>query len=319
LITGGAGYIGSHTSKLLSDKGYNCIIVDNLISGHREAVRDCLFEQTDILDNNSLNNIFEKYQIDGVIHFAAFAYVGESVTFPEKYYINNVTGTLSLLNTMLKYNVKNIVFSSSCSSYGNPQYIPIDENHIQRPISPYGKTKFFVEQILSDYYHAYGLKYICLRYFNAAGASPDIVLGESHNPETHLIPLVLKAIKGDINFINIYGNDYDTYDGTCIRDYIHVDDLAMAHYLAYLKLNDFCGCINLGSGYGVSVSQIISHSEKITGKKCSFKFSKRREGDPPVLIANINKANKILNWKPSYTNIEDIISTAWSWELSKKF
>ena len=229
LVAGGAGYIGSHTVKHLAQQGYSCIVADNLVYGHKEAVINQRFMIADLLNRKSLETVFSKYDIDAVIHFAAFAYVGESVQKPMKYYENNVIGTLNLLETMQKYNVGKIVFSSTCATYGNPQYLPIDEKHPQNPINPYGRSKLMIEQIFEDYRRAYGLKYIALRYFNAAGCSPDGDIGESHEPETHLIPLVLKAIKGEINHIKVFGKDYDTKDGTCIRDYIHVDDLSLIH------------------------------------------------------------------------------------------
>lgn len=239
LIVGGAGYIGSHTVWELKQNGYQCIVFDNLIYGHRQAVSEVIFEQGDLLNKSDLKNVFEKYSIDAVIHFAAYAYVGESVQNPRKYYENNVVGTLNLLNTMLDFNVKKIVFSSTCATYGEPKYTPIDEQHPQNPINPYGWSKLMIEKILADYHRAYDLKYIALRYFNASGASEYAALGESHTPETHLIPLVLKAIKGEIKQISVFGTDYPTPDGTCIRDYIHVSDLAVAHRLALQKLDSF--------------------------------------------------------------------------------
>ena len=321
LVTGGAGYIGSHTVKHLLQNNYNVIVLDNLIYGHKEAILTDKFEQIDLADKQKLNEVFKKYDIDGVIHFAAFAYVGESVQNPSKYYQNNVVNTLNLLNTMKENNVKNIVFSSTCATYGSPNYTPIDELHPQKPINPYGKTKFMIEQIMDDYNKAYGLNYIALRYFNAAGADKDSEIGESHNPETHLIPLVLKAIKGDIDSITVFGTDYDTPDGTCIRDYIHVEDLASAHRLALEKLFDDgrSDCINLGTGIGNSVKEVIKASEIVTGKKNPVIYGNRREGDPSKLFANNEKAKNVLGWNPKYTNIQDIIETAWNWELNKKF
>ena len=233
LVFGGAGYIGSHTVKHLLDNGYQVVVADNLIYGHREAVdKRAIFEHADLLDKYSLQQLFNKHKIDAVIHFAAFAYVGESVAEPQKYYFNNVVGTINLLNVMMEHNVKDIVFSSTCATYGEPKYTPIDENHPQNPINPYGRTKLMIEQIFADYERAYGLRHIALRYFNAAGCSADGSIGESHTPETHLIPLVLKAITGERKSISVFGTDYDTPDGTCIRDYIHVDDFACAHGLA---------------------------------------------------------------------------------------
>jgi UDP-glucose 4-epimerase len=321
LVAGGAGYIGSHTVKHLLKNNYNVIVLDNLSYGHKEAVLTSNFEQIDLNDKISLDKIFKSYKIDAVIHFAAFTYVGESVSQPQKYYHNNVVNTLNLLDTMIKNNVKTIVFSSTCATYGNPQYTPIDENHPQKPINPYGKTKFIIEQIMADYEVAYGLKYIALRYFNAAGCDSDCELGESHNPETHLIPLVLKAIKGEIEKINVFGTDYDTPDGTCIRDYIHVEDLADAHMLAVEKLfqDKKSYCINLGTGIGKSVKEIIDSAQKVTGKKVPLTYAERRIGDPAILYAANQKAKDILSWKPKYSDIDEIIKTAWNWEQNKKF
>lgn len=319
LVMGGAGYIGSHTVKHLMKNGYNCIVADNLVYGHEEAVLTPNFEKADLLNKESLDKVFTKYKIDAVVHFAAYTYVGESVENPQKYFENNVVGTLNLLEAMLKHGVKKIVFSSTCATYGNPKYMPLDEKHGQNPINAYGRTKFFIEQIFNDYEKAYGLKHIALRYFNAAGCSPDGEIGESHNPETHLIPLVLKAIKGERQSIKVFGSDYDTSDGTCIRDYIHVEDLAEAHKLALEKLDEFSGCINLGTGIGTSVKEIINAAEKVTGLKCPVEYVERRAGDPAKLYASNDYALKILGWKPKYTEIEDIIRTAWGWELNRKF
>lgn len=319
LVVGGAGYIGSHTLRHLVHKGYECVALDNLSCGHKEAVDDVPLEMADLLDKSSLKNVFDKYDINAVIHFAAFSLVGESVSNPQKYYQNNVCGTLNLLDVMLEHNVKKIVFSSTCATYGNPQYLPMDEKHPQNPINPYGQTKLVIEKIFGDYASAYGLKYIALRYFNAAGASTDAKIGESHNPESHLIPLVLKAIKGERECVKIFGNDYDTPDGTCLRDYIHVDDLAEAHRLALEKLDTYQGFINLGTGVPTSVLEIITAAERVTQKKCPAVVEGRRPGDPARLYADNLKAQEILKWKPQYTNIEDIIRTAWNWEVNRKF
>ena len=317
---GGAGYIGSHTTKHLLDNGYNVIVADNLSYGHREAVdKRAIFFHADLLNPSSLDTLFSNNTIDAVVHFAAFTYVGESVTTPEKYYYNNVTGTINLLHAMLAHGVKKIVFSSTCATYGEPDYTPIDENHKQNPINPYGRTKLMIEQIFADYEKAYNLEHIALRYFNAAGCSADGSIGESHSPETHLIPLVLKAIKGERKDIKIFGTDYDTPDGTCIRDYIHVEDLALAHRLALEKLGTYNGSLNLGTGLGTSVKEIISAAEEVSGQKCPIEYAPRREGDPARLFANNAKATQILGWKPQYTNIKDIIQTAWNWEQNKKF
>lgn len=320
LVFGGAGYIGSHTVKHLLDNGYQVVVADNLIYGHREAVdKRAVFEHADLLDKYSLQQLFNKHKIDAVIHFAAFAYVGESVAEPQKYYFNNVVGTINLLNVMMENNVKDIVFSSTCATYGEPKYTPIDENHPQNPINPYGRTKLMIEQIFADYERAYGLQHIALRYFNAAGCSADGSIGESHTPETHLIPLVLKAITGERKSISVFGTDYDTPDGTCIRDYIHVEDLALAHRLALEKLPVYSGCINLGTGIGTSVKEIIIAAEEVSGKKCPVEYGNRRAGDPARLFADNHKAKEILGWEPAYKNIKDIIQTAWNWEINRRF
>ncbi len=320
LIMGGAGYIGSHTTKHLIQNGYACVVADNLIYGHKQAVhQEAIFVNADLMDKASLKSIFTKHKIDAVIHFAAFAYVGESVEQPQKYYQNNVVGTINLLDVMLEFGVKKIVFSSTCATYGNPTYLPLDEEHPQMPINPYGKTKLMIEQVFADYHEAYGLKYIALRYFNAAGCSHDGSIGESHTPETHLIPLVLKAIKGERENIHIFGTDYDTKDGTCIRDYIHVEDLAHAHHLALEKLDEYSGYLNLGTGLGISVKEIIAAAEKVTQKPCPVVLAQRRAGDPAKLYADNKKATQILGWQPKYIDIEDILQTAWQWELNKNY
>lgn len=320
LIMGGAGYIGSHTVKHLIEKGYDCVVADNLIYGHRQAVHPrAIFEKADLADTASLEALFGKYEFEAVLHFAAFAYVGESVTDPQKYYHNNVIGTLNLLAAMKKYGVNKIVFSSTCATYGEPQYTPIDEQHPQNPINPYGRTKLMIEQAFGDYARAYGLKYIALRYFNAAGAAADGSIGESHNPETHLIPLVLKAITGERASIKIFGTDYPTPDGTCLRDYIHVEDLAVAHRLALEKLDEYSGYINLGTGVKTSVKDIIAAAQAVTGKKCPVEIAPRRAGDPAELYAANGKGESVLGWKPSYMDIKDILATAWQWEQHKKY
>jgi UDP-glucose 4-epimerase len=319
LVVGGAGYIGSHTVKHLGQQGYTCIVADNLVYGHREAVQSPFFELADLQNPASLQAIFKKYRIDAVIHFAAYTYVGESVEDPRKYYHNNLVGTINLLDAMLDYGVKKIVFSSSCATYGNPLYTPMDEAHPQKPINPYGQGKLMVETIFADYARAYGLHYMALRYFNAAGCSHDGDLGESHTPETHLIPLVLQAIRGERECIKIFGTDYDTPDGTCQRDYIHVEDLALAHQLALEKLDSLSGYINLGTGIKTSVKEIVSAAERVTGKPCPVQIAPRRPGDPAILFAAQGKAQQLLGWQPRYTNIDDIIRTAWQWECHKKF
>lgn len=320
LVMGGAGYIGSHTVKHLLDNGYEVVVADNLIYGHREAVdKRAQFVLADLADIESLEQLFQNHKIDAVVHFAAFAYVGESVEAPEKYYYNNVVGTLNLLKVMLAHGVKKIVFSSTCATYGEPHYTPIDEKHNQTPINPYGRSKLMIEQIFADYEKSYGLQYIALRYFNAAGCSADGSIGESHMPETHLIPLVLQAISGQRQNIKVFGSDYDTPDGTCIRDYIHVEDLALAHRLALEKLGEFSGCINLGTGVGTSVKEIIIAAEEVSHKKCPVEYVSRRAGDPARLFADNRKAKEILGWYPKYIDIKEIIRTAWNWELNRKY
>ncbi len=319
LIVGGAGYIGSHTSRHLAKQGYDCIVLDNLSCGHAAAVGNIPLEKADLLDMASLQAIFDKYDIDAVIHFAAFSLVGESVAQPGKYYRNNVCGTMNLLDTMLAHGVRKIVFSSTCATYGQPHYLPMDEKHPQAPINPYGQTKLTIEKMFADYARAYGLKYIALRYFNAAGAAADGCIGESHHPESHLIPLVLQAIAGKRENIKIFGKDYDTPDGTCLRDYIHVEDLAEAHRLALEKLDLFQGCLNLGTGIPTSVLEIIRAAENVSGKVCPTVIEGRRPGDPARLYADNRKAAEILGWQPQYTNIEEIVRTAWNWEMNRKF
>lgn len=321
LVAGGAGYIGSNTVKYLLNNNYEVVVLDNLVYGHKEAVLTKSFEQVDLADKDAVDKVFKKYKFDAVIHFAAFTYVGESVVNPKKYYWNNVVNTLNLLDCMVENDVKKIVFSSTCATYGDPLYMPLDEKHSQIPINPYGKTKFIIEQIMSDYEAAYGLKYAALRYFNAAGADAESQLGESHDPETHLIPLVLQAIKGERQNITVFGTDYDTKDGTCVRDYIHVEDLADAHMKAVEKLfaTPKSYSLNLGTGIGTTVKEIITASEEVTGKKVPVVYGKRRAGDPAVLYAANDKAKEVLNWQPKYTDIKEIIKTAWSWEQNKLF
>lgn len=319
-VVGGAGYIGSHIAKDLCENNFHVIVYDNLSEGHREAVKCNDFIHADINDNAALDTLFTNYKIDAVMHFAAFAYVGESVINPEKYYTNNVAATINLLSSMLKYNVKKIIFSSSCTTYGIPLYTPIDEKHPQNPISPYGASKLMVERIISDYASAYGLRYMILRYFNAAGAHPDADIGESHNPETHLIPLILKTLSGEKKSIKIFGDDYETSDGTCVRDYIHVCDLAAAHRTALEMLfsGNESSFVNLGTGNGYSVKEIISICEEITGKKVNTEITDRRPGDPPFLIAAGNSEKKLPGYRPQY-DIHDIIKTAWEWEQNRKY
>ena len=315
LVVGGAGYIGSYMCKYLSKNGYHPVILDNLIYGHREAVKWGSFFKGSMDDSALLDQIFSEHQIAAVMHFAAFCYVGESVLQPARYYRNNVANTLNLLEFMNKRGVRSFIFSSSCATYGEPVEIPITENHTQNPINPYGRSKLMVEQIMEDFSHAYKSECVSLRYFNAAGADPDGELGEDHNPETHLIPLVLKTAIGKREMINIFGDDYPTKDGTCIRDYIHIDDLAQAHLLALERLLSGLsgGCFNLGNGSGHSVMQLIETARKVTGKTIPSKVVDRRPGDPAVLIGSSEKAIKTLGWHPRFPELETIIETAWKW------
>lgn len=315
LIVGGAGYIGSHVNKELNRQGYETIVFDNLSFGHQDFIKWGIFEQGDLGNINDIRTVFKKYHIEAVMHFAAFTYVGESVEDPQKYYLNNLRNTLNLLQVMLEEKVKYFVFSSTCATYGTPQEVPITENHPQKPINPYGKGKFMVEQILKDYCPAYGLNYVSLRYFNAAGADPEAEIGEQHNPETHLIPLTLDAAIGKRENIQIFGSDYPTPDGTCIRDYIHVMDLADAHIkaLQYLQKGNDSDVFNLGNGQGFSVKEVIETSQKITGKQILIKEAERRPGDPPILVGSSIKAQKILGWHPKFPDLESIIETAWKW------
>lgn len=321
LVVGGAGYIGSHTNKELNRRGYQTLIYDNLVYGHKESVKWGKLEVGDLAEEEHLERIFQENSIDAVLHFAAYAYVGESVAKPAKYYKNNVCNTIQLLDIMRKYQVNHIIFSSTCATYGVPDKMPITEDMPQKPVNPYGATKWMVERILEDYRKAYGINYCCLRYFNAAGADPEGELGESHMPETHLIPLILDAASGKRESISIFGTDYPTKDGTCIRDYIHVSDLADAHIraLEYLKQGGESTCFNLGNGNGDSVRHVIEVVKQVTGKEFKVKEEKRRAGDPPVLIGSAKKAEKVLGWKPKYAEIETIVKHAWKWHENKEY
>jgi len=321
LVTGGAGYIGSHAVKLLLQKGYNVIVIDNLVYGHRQALpENVILVQGDIGDKTITRKIFNEYNIKAVLHFAAYAYVGESVSSPAKYYQNNLAASLNLLDVMMDCGCYNLIFSSTCASYGNPVYVPIDENHPQSPINPYGQSKLMLEKIIMDYNKAYKLNYVFLRYFNASGASADGSIGEDHNPETHLIPLIIDAVKGVRKNVTVFGTDYDTPDGTCIRDYIHVTDLAQAHILAlnHLENNKESIACNLGTGKGWSVNEVIRSVETVTGLKVPVVYGTRREGDPPQLVANPTLAKSILGWEAKFKSIDDIITTAWKWHNNEK-
>jgi UDP-arabinose 4-epimerase len=319
LVTGGAGYIGSHACKSLAQSGYIPVSYDNLIYGHEWAVQWGPLEIGDIADRTKLDEVIRKYKPAAVMHFAAFAYVGESMENPGKYYRNNVSGTLTLLEAMRDHHIDKIVFSSSCATYGIPDKIPIPENHPQHPINPYGHSKLMIEQILRDFESAHGLRSVALRYFNAAGADPDGETGEAHEPETHLIPLVLDAAAGKRPSITLFGNDYDTPDGTCIRDYIHVTDLARAHVLALnlLATGSPGTAYNLGNGNGFSVRQVIDKAKLVTGKNIREQMGARREGDPPALIGDSTKAINELGWKPQFASLEEIIESAWRFHTGR--
>lgn len=318
LVVGGAGYIGSHICKELHTCGYIPVCYDNLIYGHTWAVKWGPFEKGDIKDQERLNQVFAAHRIEGVIHLAAFAYVGESVTEPSKYYTNNVAGTISLLNAMRNNNVNKIVFSSTCAVYGTPKTIPITEKEPMNPVNPYGASKMMVERILRDYHHAYGLGFVALRYFNAAGADPEGEIGEVHNPETHLIPLALDVALGRRKELAVFGNCYPTPDRTCIRDYIHVADLARAHVLSlkFLEKKEPAAglSVNLGTGKGTSILEIIKTGEEISGGKINYRIAPPREGDPAVLVADPSQALKTLNWKADYADIRTVIRHAWNFQ-----
>ncbi|AFZ57737.1 UDP-glucose 4-epimerase GalE [Anabaena cylindrica FACHB-243] len=322
LVTGGAGYIGSHAVLALVQAGYQVVILDNLVYGHRDLVEKVLqvkLIEGDTEDRPLLDNLFKTHDIEAVMHFSAYTYVGESVTNPVKYYRNNVLGTLTLLEAMLAASVKKFVFSSTCATYGVPTFIPLTEDHPQNPINPYGTTKLMVEQILSDFDVAYGLKSVRFRYFNAAGADPNGLLGEDHNPESHLIPLVLLTALGHRESVSIFGTDYATPDGTAVRDYIHVTDLANAHILGleYLLQSGDSEVFNLGNGNGFSVREVIAAAKNVTGKVIPVQECDRRPGDSPVLIGTSEKAKNILGWQPQYPDIKDIVTHAWNWHQKR--
>lgn len=316
LVTGGAGYVGSHAAKLLVETGHDVLIVDNLAEGHRPAVGKAKFVQADLLDRPRIAELLTEHKIEAVMHFAAFAYVGVSVRDPAIYYHNNIVGSLSLLDAMRDAGVNRIVFSSSCATYGIPQRVPITEDHPQHPISPYGFTKLVIEKALADYSHAYGFGYAALRYFNASGAAADGTIGEDHAPETHLIPLILQVALGQRESVDIFGTDYPTPDGTCIRDYIHVDDLATAHVAALTKLQPNMQLkLNLGTGHGASVQEVVDMCGEITGRPIATRAVARREGDPPELVADASAAKRELGWQARYS-MRQVIESAWAWHKS---
>lgn len=318
LVTGGAGYIGSHAVLALQQAGYGVIVLDNLVYGHRDIAEQVL--QVELIEGDTgdrplLDHLFSTRNISAVMHFAAYAYVGESVSEPDKYYRNNFVGTLTLLEAMLAASIKQFVFSSTCATYGVPNTVPIPENHPQNPINPYGATKLMIERVLTDFDKAYDFRSVCFRYFNAAGADPEGRLGEDHNPETHLIPLVLQTALGKRESVSIFGTDYPTPDGTCIRDYIHVTDLAQAHVLGleYLLKGESSTIFNLGNGNGFSVKEVIETAEAITGRPIKAVECDRRPGDPPALVGSSDRARSILGWNPQYADLNTIISHAWNW------
>lgn len=315
LVTGGAGYIGSHMVWLLLEKGYDVVVIDNLEKGHKKAVLGGKFYNGDLKDKEFLEKVFAENDISAVIHFAASSLVGESVQNPIKYYYNNIYGTLNLVDTMIKHNVKKLVFSSTAAVYGEPENIPIIEEDKTQPTNPYGETKLAIEKMLKWMDIAYGLKFVSLRYFNVAGSHPDGIIGEDHNPETHLIPIVLQTALGIREKVIVYGNDYNTKDGTCIRDYIHVIDLCDAHLKAmeYLEKNNKSEIFNLGNGMGFSVMEVIEKASEVVGKKIPYEIGPRRAGDPSILVASSQKAQELLGWQQKYNSLETIISTAWKW------
>ena len=314
LVVGGAGYIGSHACRQLLDAGHQVSVYDNLSRGHREAVPEGLLVEGEVADRAKLVTVMRDKRIDAVMHFAAFALVNESVNDPALYYRNNVIAALELLDAMREADVTRLVFSSTTATYGEPEVVPIPETTPQHPINPYGFTKLVIEQALADYAAAYGLGYAALRYFNAAGARPDGTIGEDHDPETHIIPIVLQVALGQRDKITIFGDDYPTLDGTCVRDYIHVDDLADAHLRALQALQPGTGlCLNLGTGRGTSVREIVEACRQVTGHPIPETMGQRRAGDPPELIADARLAGQVLGWQPRYTEAAEIIETAWRW------
>ena len=329
LVTGGDGYIGSHCVIALLNEGYDVLSFDNHTTGFKETGNTLSNIQSkgrflgsvegNLLSMRDLDSLFESYKIDAVIHFAALSQVGESMKDPKKYYRNNITGTMNLLDSMISHDVKRIVFSSTAATYGEPEYTPIDEKHPQNPINPYGRTKLYIERMMDDYDTSYGLKSIRLRYFNVTGADSQCCVGECHDPETHLIPNILKSTFGDGEEFSMFGDDYPTRDGTCIRDYVNVEDLAKAHVLAlkYLEKNDKTDFFNLGTSEGSTVKEVFAECERVTGMKIPVRIEGRRPGDPAVLVADNNKAKTILGWEPEHT-LADSIRTAYAWEKKRR-
>lgn len=319
LVLGGAGYIGSHAVDQLVNKGYDVVVVDSLFTGHRDAVhKDARFYEGDARDKEFMRSVFKKEKIEGVLHFAAYSLVGESVEKPLKYFNNNVYGMQILLEVMNEFDVKNIVFSSTAATYGEPEETPIRETTPTSPKNPYGESKLMMEKMIKWCDNAYGMRYVALRYFNVAGAKADASIGEDHDPETHLVPIILQVALGQRDHLTIFGDDYDTPDGTCIRDYVHVEDLIAAHILAleYLKAGNESNTFNLGSNNGYSVKEMLDAAREVTGKDIKAEIGPRRAGDPSTLVAASEKAKETLGWDPQYTNIKDIIKTAWDWHVS---
>ena len=319
LVTGGAGYIGSHTAKALARSGHTPVVYDNLSRGHREAVRWGPFVEGNIADQSHITRTLRGYEIDAVVHFAAYAYVGESMSNPGLYFDNNLVGSLRVLEAMREARVRYIVFSSTCATYGNPETLPIDETHPQRPLSPYGESKLMAEKLLRWFGETYGISWVALRYFNAAGADLDGELGEDHDPETRLIPLVLEAVLDPARPVSVFGTDYPTPDGTAMRDYIHVTDLSDAHVrtLHYLKAGGESRPLNLGSGQSRSVKQVIEAVAAVTGRRPTVREVERRPGDPPELVADASRARLLLSWRPVSSSSSRIIESAWNWRLKK--
>lgn len=320
LVAGGAGYIGSHAAKLLAQRGYHPVVLDNLVYGHRWAAKWGTFVEADLADKEAVREVLLAHRIRAVMHFAAYAYVGESVRDPGKYYRNNVANTLSLLEVMAEVESEHFIFSSSCATYGEPSSIPIAEDHPQQPINPYGRTKLVVEQMLADFETAHGLRHVNLRYFNAAGADPEGELGEDHDPETHLIPIVLQVALGKRPHVAVFGTDYPTPDGTCVRDYIHVSDLAEAHVLAleHLLGGGASRSYNLGNGQGTSVRQILEEARRLTGHPIPALEARRRWGDPASLVASAERIQAELGWKPRFPGLPAILESAWNWHRGRR-
>jgi len=323
LIPGGAGYIGSHMVKYAQENNHEVVVLDDFSTGHKWSIENCEILNVNLLDEAGLESVLKGRHFDGVIHFAAKSLVGESILEPDLYYRNNLLGTLNLINQMIKNDIQNLVFSSTAAIFGNPKTKVISEDHQKKPINPYGRSKLYVEEILNDFCSNKSLNATCLRYFNAAGAHPSGLIGESHNPETHLIPNILNSVisNNKDSQLNVFGNDYDTKDGTCIRDYVHVMDLAQAHLLALKKSNDGenFSCFNLGNGKGFSVLEVINSCERVSGKSIKYRICEKRDGDPARLISDSTNAIKKLGWRQEFKSLDSIITTAWQWHQRSSF